>query len=322
MGDIGEAPASPPVYVPQHDQYRELTDSKFPLRHPRAACTISQSPNQRCSGGNMHGKHFGPVLAVLLFFGSVTEAPAQDPKSTNVSITTPGGDTVTGVLLTPANPQGPAPGVIVLHTAGGRVKSGDIWMAKVLATNGFNALAINYNSAWFARRLENPVHGAIAWFESQPIVAGKPIGIVGFSAGGMRALWLTAQNSKIKAVVNYYGLYDYADSPIGKCPGVTPGTPSVYSMVQNIRAPVLMLHGDKDPEVPLHQIQRMKDLFAAQGTPADAVVYPGAHHGFDRGREDGMNSAYTSCGSLLEYNKAHEEDARKRTVAWFKEHLK
>lgn len=270
----------------------------------------------------MYGKRFVAALALTLFFTVISGASAQEPKSTNVTITTASGDTVTGVLVTPANPQGPAPGVVVLHTAGGRVKSGDLWMAKVLATNGFNALALNYNMAWFARRLENPVHGAIAWFEGQPIVAGKPIGIVGFSAGGTRALWLAAQSGKIKAVVNYYGLYDFADSPVGKCPGVTPGIPSVYSMAQNIRAPVLMLHGDKDPEVPLHQIQRMKDMFVAQGTAVDAVIYPGAHHGFDRGREDGMNSAYTNCGSLLEYNKAHEEDARRRTVDWFREHLK
>lgn len=262
------------------------------------------------------------VVVVLLSIFSSLPTPAQQPRKSDIAVKTADGETVTGVLYLPANAAAPLPAVIILHTAGGSVKSGDTWFAQIMAMNSFAALAINYRMPWFSRGRDNPVHGVIDWVQDQPFAAGMPVGMAGFSAGGTRALWLAAQNPKIKAVVNYYGLYDYADSPIGKCPGVSPNIPSVYSMAGNIRAPVLMLHGDKDPEVPLHQIERMKQLFAAQGTPAEAVIYPGAHHGFDRGKEDGMRGPYTNCGSLLEYHKAHEEDARKRAVAWFKEHLK
>jgi acetyl esterase/lipase len=45
-------------------------------------------------------------------------------------------------------------------------------------------------------------------------------------------------------------------------------------------APTFILHGDKDPTVPLQQSQRMVDRLKAAGVPADLAVKTGAGHGW------------------------------------------
>ena len=43
--------------------------------------------------------------------------------------------------------------------------------------------------------------------------------------------------------------------------------------------PFLILHGDRDPQVPLEQSQRLHDALRAAGVASELVVLPGAGHG-------------------------------------------
>lgn len=63
-------------------------------------------------------------------------------------------------------------------------------------------------------------------------------------------------------------------------------------------APVFMLHGDKDPTVPLQQSQLMLERLRAARVPAELVIKPGAGHGW----------------------QAEEKDMN-QIIAWFDKHL-
>lgn len=225
---------------------------------------------------------------------------------------------VSGELYIPA--VTPAPGVLVLHTGGGRIDPGDEKMAKALAAAGFVALAFNYK---VGDHRPDAAFGAAAlnWLKSRPEVAGKPLGAVGFSAGGARVFWLAARDPSIKAVVSYYGTYDYSTSPVFKT-RYDHATLSPIMLVPRLNAAVLLLNGGSDTEVPVEQIERMKQAVAARGLPVDAVVYPGAYHLFDRGRELSMGRNVTKDGTPVAYDSRAAADAQARTITWFRTYLK
>src|SRR5437763_516029 len=120
---------------------------------------------------------------------------------------------VSGELFLP--PKTPAPGVLILHPATGRIGAGDSNMGKALAAAGFVAFAFNYKVG--DHRPDGAfADPALAWFKRRPEIAGKPLGAVGFSAGGARVFWIAAHDPSIRAVVSYYGTYDYSTSPVFK----------------------------------------------------------------------------------------------------------
>jgi dipeptidyl aminopeptidase/acylaminoacyl peptidase len=55
---------------------------------------------------------------------------------------------------------------------------------------------------------------------------------------------------------------------------------SPLSRAAQLRSPVLVLHGDEDPVVPLTQSEALRDRVAAAGGDLELVVYAGEGHGF------------------------------------------
>jgi dienelactone hydrolase len=220
---------------------------------------------------------------------------------------------VKGEYYVPA--QVPAPAIFVLHSAFGAVDTGDRAMAKLLAEQGFVAFAIVYPvrsspKTWAPAYLD--------WMKKQREPGSLPFGAVGFSAGGAR-VFTFALDPRVKAVVSYYGTYDYKTSPLANLRANSAGGPIL--MVDQIRAAALLLHGDRDAEVPLEQVERMKQALQAKGLPVDVAIYRGAYHNFDRGPETGAGDR-TQNGTLIAYDSAAAKDAVQRTVQWFKTYLK
>lgn len=220
---------------------------------------------------------------------------------------------VSGELALPA--RTPAPGVFVLHTAWGKVHPADAQYARNLAAAGFVAFAINYPlkgkpSEWA------PAYGR--WLRSRPETAGKPLGAVGFSAGG-RNVFQFARSQQIKAVVSYYGTYDLTTTPVPSMRSDNPQLSPIKFLDQTY-SPALLLHGAKDSEVPIEQIERMKQAMLARGLPCEVVIYPGAYHCFDRGPPT-ANGDRTQEGTLMVYDAAAGRDAEARTIAWFRKYL-
>lgn len=55
---------------------------------------------------------------------------------------------------------------------------------------------------------------------------------------------------------------------------------SPVNLVTARSAPTLILHGERDPSVPVQQSHEMIDKLKAAGVPAELVVKPGAGHGW------------------------------------------
>ena len=123
------------------------------------------------------------------------------------------------------------------------------------------------------------------------------MGITGFCRGGRTPLVYAAANTRLKAVVAWYG------PVMGTVNEFTPRT--AMDRVGEIKSPLLGLYGAKDAGVPVPEVEKFFAALKAAGTPAELVMYPEAGHGFHADfRADN-------------YRKADAEDAWKKMLAWF-----
>jgi len=140
-------------------------------------------------------------------------------------------------------------------------------MAKGLAAGGFVAFAFNYQ---INHHRPDGTFGeaALAWFMRRPKVAGKPLarsgsppeepGFSGSPRGTRRSRrWsrTTARTTTASALRPCDALADLA-------------------IAAHQRAVLLLLNGGSNSEVPVEQIERMKQAAAARSLPVEAVIYP------------------------------------------------
>jgi carboxymethylenebutenolidase len=112
----------------------------------------------------------------------------------------------------------------------------------------------------------------------------RRVGLLGFSLGGSVALSNAMVDSRVSAVVEYFG------SLVGEPPLQLPTMP-----------PTLILHGDADRTIPVREAEKLSALFTEWQVRFEIKIYPGAGHGF-RGDD--------------------EKDAWKRTLDFLDKHLK
>jgi phospholipase/carboxylesterase len=91
------------------------------------------------------------------------------------------------------------------------------------------------------------------------------LALVGFSQGTMLALHLGLGTLKPKAIVGFSGLLT---GPVGRA-GDLP--------------PVLLVHGDSDPLIPLQAMLMTADVLAQAGVAVERHVSPNTGHGIDDG---------------------------------------
>lgn len=144
----------------------------------------------------------------------------------------------------------------------------------------------------------------ISYLQQQPTVRGDRIGITGFCMGG-RVTFLTAcLNPAVKAAVPFYGGGIASIMQPGKR---TPKAPLEYA--DKLAAPMLLFFGENDSFIPLDEVDRIKSRLAELKKNAEAVVYPGAPHGF-------------FCEERESYRADAAKDAWERMLKFFGQHLK
>src|SRR5215831_17341510 len=195
--------------------------------------------------------------------------------------------TVSAKLSFPDQPQERYPALVIAHTIGGYQDVNEGWHAVEFRKAGFATLTYDSFSArgMKERAVINAATGALASavadaFAALRLLAHHPkidlsrIAIVGFSLGGEVA-HLTAferlrstfdsEQRRFAAHVAYYPAGVYGTVP----------DEGAYT-----GAPILMLLGEKDDNLPVAKIEDYFSFAKAAGRPApiDVVVYPGAHH--------------------------------------------
>ena len=206
-----------------------------------------------------------------------------------------GGKAIAVETFQAAGPS-PRPAVLMLHGADGlntntQYRQG----ARNVAAAGYQVHLVHYldrtgeRRASFGTMFQNfmpwmgTVQDGLAFASAHPGADPHRIGIVGISLGAALGLAVASADSRVKALVNYFGpLPEGAIATTSRLP------------------PTLVLHGSTDPIVPVSNAYAVEALLRQQNVPYEIKVYPGQGHGF-RG--------------------AAETDATARSLAFLQRHL-
>jgi len=105
---------------------------------------------------------------------------------------------------------------------------------------------------------------AVSFVEKQPGVDRERIALLGFSLGAYLSLANASIDGRLRAVVEFFG-----------------GLPREMKLFMRRLCPVLILHGEADPTVPVEEAYQLRDLLEKKSIPYEIKIYPGAGHGFE-----------------------------------------
>jgi dienelactone hydrolase len=193
----------------------------------------------------------------------------------------------------------PRPGILLIHDwmgVGDYAKS----RAKQLAELGYVAFAADIygkgvrpadpkaagelagkykgDRALYRARLQ----AGLEQLKAQKNVAPGEIAVIGYCFGGTGALELARSGADLKGVVTFHG-------------GLSTPTPQD---AQNIKCPVLVLHGADDPFVKPAEVAGFKKEMEDAKVKYEFVAYPGAVHSFtrpDAGNDNSKGAAYNEA---------------------------
>lgn len=129
--------------------------------------------------------------------------------------------------------------------------------------------------------------------QREPFVDAKRMGIVGYSRGGMAASLLALQLDDVKAVVMGGGVYDFKrlydetgldgirqnmKAETGMTEAAIRERSSILRM-DKLNCPVLILHGEKDINVPVSQARLLRDRLTALKKDFEIQIFPDREHG-------------------------------------------
>jgi dipeptidyl aminopeptidase/acylaminoacyl peptidase len=124
-------------------------------------------------------------------------------------------------------------------------------------------------------------------------VDANRLGIFGFSRGAMAASLLTVQLNNVRAAVFGAGIYDFRKAydeitlegirknmelESGMTDEAVRQRSSIFQM-KNLKCPVLILHGEKDVNVPVSQATLLRDQLTALKKPFEIKLFPDRTHG-------------------------------------------
>jgi carboxymethylenebutenolidase len=167
------------------------------------------------------------------------------------------------------------PAVIGLHgSGGGHASMAD--PANLLAEHSFAVYVLHYFDRTGTVEIDGlqtifrhfPVWmktlwDAVTFVARQPQIDPNRIGLLGFSLGAYLALSASGIDSRIQAVVEFFG-----------------GMPKEMKFFARRLCPVLILHGEQDKTVPVEEAYHLQQLLEKKQIPYEMQIYPGAGHGF------------------------------------------
>jgi dienelactone hydrolase len=204
----------------------------------------------------------------------------------------PDGDlTLHATLYRPEGP-GPFPAVVALHDCGGLNQRPNTeaqlyseW-AKMLVGNGFVVLfPDSFGSrglgsqcrehhrtvhAWRERVAD--ANAARHWLQEQSYIRRDHISLLGWSNGGVAALWTIR-----RTIGTHAEAADYRSAVV-----FYPNCRRLSESAWSARVPTLILIGSVDDWTPASTCQQMVAGTRGRSARVQIIVYPGAHHEFDR----------------------------------------
>jgi carboxymethylenebutenolidase len=187
-----------------------------------------------------------------------------------------GGKSIDIDCFLPAAKGARFPAVIGLHGSGGN-HAAMAEPASLLAEQGFAVYVLHYfdrTSTTEAADKNTIFRHFFAWMKTlwdavgfvshQAQVDPGRIALLGFSLGAYLSLSAAAIDSRICAVVDFFG-----------------GLPKEMKFFTRRLCPVLILHGEVDQTVPVAEAYHLQQVLERRKIPYELQVYPGVGHGFD-----------------------------------------
>jgi dipeptidyl aminopeptidase/acylaminoacyl peptidase len=244
------------------------------------------------------------------------------------------GATVQGWLLPPRdpNPNAKHPMIVLAHggPSGLSVASWPTRWTAVLPSQGYYVFLPNprgsfgFGEAFTAGNvkdfgggdLRDIMTGVDEVLRAAPIDPRR-VGITGWSYGGYMAMWAVTQTDRFAAAVagagiaswqSYYGqnkidtwMLPFFGASVYEDPKVYAKS-SPIEFIKNAKTPTLVLHGERDSEVPTPQGYEFWHALKTLGVPTELVIYTDEGHGIR--------------------DPKHQLDIVERSVAWFDKYLK
>ena len=176
-----------------------------------------------------------------------------------------------------------------------------ISLGTALARNGFAAVAVSQPSFGKSQGKADYV-GPLTLkvltegfrkFKKESYVDADRMGIYGFSRGGMAASLLAVRLDDVRAAVFGAGIYDFQKAydemkiegiranmkaESGMTEAAVRERSSIFQM-EKLKCPVLILHGEKDENVPVSQAYMLRDRLTALKKDFEIKLYPDRAHG-------------------------------------------
>jgi dienelactone hydrolase len=239
--------------------------------------------------------------------------------------------TLHGTLYRPAG-AGPFPAVVALHDCGGILQRPQTaallyneWANHllqagfvVLFPDSFGSRGLGSQCREQNRRVRasrervGDANAARRWLQTQPYVKADRISLLGWSNGGTTALWTTRRNAATQD-----GSPDFRSAV-----ALYPRCDRLLKTAWSARVPTLILIGSADDWTLASVCQRMVAGAKGRSAHTEIIVYPDAHHEFDRAnspvrlRTGLVNTANPSGAAHGGTDPAARSDAFKRVPQW------
>jgi dipeptidyl aminopeptidase/acylaminoacyl peptidase len=250
------------------------------------------------------------------------------------SVRVPAGDGVdipAYLTLPPGSSGRNLPAVVLPHGGpSARDEWGFDWLAQFLVARGYAVIQPNYRgSAGYGDQWEGAngfkdwpkamgdIAASARYLANQGIADPKRLAILGWSYGGYAALQSAVMYPEIyKAVVAIAPVTDLSllktqatdftngdlvARQIGSGPNLDAGSPA--HRAAEIKAPVLLVHGDLDINVDISHSEKMLSALQAQGKKAQLLSFKGLNHQLDD--SDARTQMLTGIGEFLDAAIGH-----------------
>lgn len=244
----------------------------------------------------------------------------------------PAGEVTLHATLYRPEGAGPFPAVVALHDCGGMDHRAGAdaqlygeW-ANLLLADGFVVIfpdsfgsrglgpqcGVRQPTIRSSRERVADANATRRWLQTQTFVRPEHISLLGWSSGGITALWAVRPNA-----APHDGGADFRSAV-----ALYPGCKRLRETEWSARIPTLILIGSADDWTLASTCQQMVAGARGRSARADIIVYPGAHHEFDRAntplrlRTGLARSADPSGRAHGGTNPAARADALKRVPQW------
>jgi carboxymethylenebutenolidase len=138
--------------------------------------------------------------------------------------------------------------------------------------------------------------GAVHYLRSHPAVTSNGVGVTGFCMGGGLALWLgTLVPDDVVAVVPYYGIIPWE---------------AAQPDWSRLRAPVQGHYAENDDFASPETVHALEEQLQGLGKQVEFFIYPACDHAFSNHHRPEV------------FHEEHTETAWRRTIEFFREHVK